>query len=169
MAIGVGDVGDLDARVTSRRARTPTSSTTNRQPHLGAPELARPSLLQNYYQIRPSMPSSSSLRGPSRANKSAASQILSYRASNLLPRASPIAAARAQPSHPQQQLRSPALRQSFLHQSPKMSTMPASHGHSQPCCNIPPVISTGYQAKGSYEEIGGFKTCMSPPARAGNG
>lgn len=41
-----------------------------------------------------------------------------------------------------------------------MSSMPASHGHSAACCNIPPVVSKGYKAKGSYEEIGGYKTCM---------
>ncbi|KAI1841612.1 hypothetical protein JX265_012506 [Neoarthrinium moseri] len=39
-----------------------------------------------------------------------------------------------------------------------MSTMPASHGHSEACCNIPPVVSKGYDAKGTYEELGGFKT-----------
>ncbi|KAM4065199.1 dienelactone hydrolase family protein [Hirsutella rhossiliensis] len=47
-----------------------------------------------------------------------------------------------------------------------MSTMPASHGHSQACCNIPPVISKGYKAKGSYEEIGGYKTYVTGPADA---
>jgi len=41
----------------------------------------------------------------------------------------------------------------------KMSTMPASHGHSEACCNIPPIVSKGYNAKGSYEEIDGLKTC----------
>lgn len=41
-----------------------------------------------------------------------------------------------------------------------MSSMPASHGHSAACCNIPPIVSKGYQPKGSYEEIGGYKTCM---------
>lgn len=40
-----------------------------------------------------------------------------------------------------------------------MSTMPAQGGHSQACCNIPPVVSKGYQDKGSYEDVGGFKTC----------
>lgn len=38
--------------------------------------------------------------------------------------------------------------------------MPATHGHSEPCCNVPPVVSTGYKAKGSYEELGSLKTCM---------
>lgn len=41
-----------------------------------------------------------------------------------------------------------------------MSTIPAQHGHSEACCNVPAVISKGYDAKGSYEELGGFKTCM---------
>lgn len=43
-----------------------------------------------------------------------------------------------------------------------MSPMPATHGHNEACCNIPPVVSTGYNKKGSYEELGGFKTCISP-------
>ncbi|KFH46996.1 putative AIM2 family protein-like protein [Hapsidospora chrysogenum ATCC 11550] len=47
-----------------------------------------------------------------------------------------------------------------------MSTMPASHGHSEPCCNIPPVVSTGYQAKGTYEEIGGYNTYVTGPSDA---
>ena len=42
----------------------------------------------------------------------------------------------------------------------KMSTMPASHGHSEACCNIPPVVSAGYDAKGAYTEVNGLKTCM---------
>lgn len=41
--------------------------------------------------------------------------------------------------------------------------MPASHGHSEPCCNIPPIIANKYQARGIYEEIGGFKTCTCAP------
>ncbi|KAM7186495.1 Carboxymethylenebutenolidase [Naviculisporaceae sp. PSN 640] len=44
-----------------------------------------------------------------------------------------------------------------------MSTMPASHGHSEACCNVPPVVSKGYNAKGSYEEIGGLKTYVTGP------
>lgn len=40
-----------------------------------------------------------------------------------------------------------------------MSTMPATHGHSEACCNVPPIVSKGYDAKGSYEEIDGKKTC----------
>ena len=38
-------------------------------------------------------------------------------------------------------------------------TMPASHGHSQACCNIPPIVSSGYIPKGTYEQLGGMKTC----------
>lgn len=40
-----------------------------------------------------------------------------------------------------------------------MSTMQSTHGHSQACCNIPPVLSEGYVPKGSYEELGGMKSC----------
>ncbi|KAF7552696.1 hypothetical protein G7046_g7335 [Stylonectria norvegica] len=47
-----------------------------------------------------------------------------------------------------------------------MSTMPASHGHSEACCNVPPIVSKGYEAKGSYEEIGGYKTYVTGPADA---
>ncbi|OLN96549.1 putative AIM2 family protein C30D10.14 [Colletotrichum chlorophyti] len=47
-----------------------------------------------------------------------------------------------------------------------MSTMPAQHGHHEACCNIPPVVSKGYEAKGSYEEIGGYKTYVTGPADA---
>lgn len=43
-----------------------------------------------------------------------------------------------------------------------MSTMPASHGHNEACCNIPPVVSKGYSAKGFYHEVDGLKTCKSP-------
>lgn len=44
--------------------------------------------------------------------------------------------------------------------------MEASHGHSKPCCNIPPVVSKGYQAKGSYVDIGGYKTYVTGPQDA---
>ncbi|GFP59349.1 uncharacterized AIM2 family protein C30D10.14 [Trichoderma asperellum] len=47
-----------------------------------------------------------------------------------------------------------------------MSAMPASHGHSAACCNIPPIVSKGYKPKGSYEEIGGYKTYVTGPADA---
>jgi hypothetical protein len=42
---------------------------------------------------------------------------------------------------------------------PKMSNMPATGGHSKPCCNVPPIVSKGYKNKGTFEEIGGYKTC----------
>ncbi|RYC64957.1 hypothetical protein CHU98_g1235 [Xylaria longipes] len=45
-----------------------------------------------------------------------------------------------------------------------MSTMPAQHGHSEACCNIPPIVSKGYDAKGKYEELGGFKTYVTGPS-----
>jgi len=37
----------------------------------------------------------------------------------------------------------------------------AMHGHSAACCNIPPIISKGYEPKGKYETINGLKTCKS--------
>ena len=40
-----------------------------------------------------------------------------------------------------------------------MATMPATHGHSEACCNIPPIVSSGYVPKGTYKQIGGMKTC----------
>ncbi|KAI1130035.1 alpha/beta-hydrolase [Nemania abortiva] len=46
----------------------------------------------------------------------------------------------------------------------RMSTMPAQHGHSEACCNIPPIVSQGYDAKGSYEELGGYKTYVTGPS-----
>jgi hypothetical protein len=53
----------------------------------------------------------------------------------------------------------------------KMSTMKAQHGHSEACCNIPPV-QVKYDAKGSYEEIDSRKSCKfcpewPPPLPAG--
>lgn len=39
-----------------------------------------------------------------------------------------------------------------------MSTMPATHGHSEACCNVPPVVASGYELKGSYETVDGLKT-----------
>lgn len=44
-----------------------------------------------------------------------------------------------------------------------MSSMPATQGHSTPCCNVPPVVANGYKPRGAYEEIGGYKTCMLSP------
>ncbi|KAK1768702.1 Alpha/Beta hydrolase protein [Phialemonium atrogriseum] len=50
-----------------------------------------------------------------------------------------------------------------------MSTMPATHGHNEACCNIPPVVSKGYHAKGSYQELGGYKTYVTGPSDATKG
>ncbi|KAM3534632.1 hypothetical protein MY4038_002044 [Beauveria bassiana] len=47
-----------------------------------------------------------------------------------------------------------------------MSAMPATSGHSAACCNLPPIVSKGYQAKGKYEEVGGYKTYVTGPADA---
>ncbi|KAF4124772.1 Dienelactone hydrolase [Geosmithia morbida] len=47
-----------------------------------------------------------------------------------------------------------------------MSTMPASHGHSEACCNVPPVVTKGYKNKGTYEEIGGYRSYVTGPADA---
>ncbi|KAI1205252.1 Alpha/Beta hydrolase protein [Annulohypoxylon truncatum] len=54
-------------------------------------------------------------------------------------------------------------------QASKMSTMSASHGHNEACCNIPPVVSEGYVAKGSYHELGDYKTYVTGPADAEKG
>lgn len=40
-----------------------------------------------------------------------------------------------------------------------MTSMPATSGHSAACCNVPPIVTNGYQAKGSYDDVGGYKTC----------
>ncbi|KAG5947388.1 hypothetical protein E4U59_001211 [Claviceps monticola] len=40
-------------------------------------------------------------------------------------------------------------------------SMPATAGHSKPCCNVPPVVSKGYEVKGTYEKIGGYKTYVT--------
>ncbi|KAI8966502.1 Alpha/Beta hydrolase protein [Daldinia sp. FL1419] len=55
------------------------------------------------------------------------------------------------------------------HHACKMSTMPAQHGHSEACCNIPPVVSKGYTEKGTYEDLGGFKTYVTGPEEATKG
>ncbi|KAL5606360.1 hypothetical protein BROUX41_002777 [Berkeleyomyces rouxiae] len=50
-----------------------------------------------------------------------------------------------------------------------MSAMPATHGHSAACCNIPPVVEKGYKEKGSYEQLGGFNTYSTGSADATKG
>lgn len=47
----------------------------------------------------------------------------------------------------------------------KMSTMKATGGHSAACCNMPPVVSSGYAHKGTYETIDGKKTYVTGPAK----
>ncbi|KAK3299636.1 Alpha/Beta hydrolase protein [Chaetomium fimeti] len=49
------------------------------------------------------------------------------------------------------------------------SAMPACHGHNEACCNIPPVVASGYAAKGSYEQLGSLKTYVTGPATATKG
>lgn len=43
--------------------------------------------------------------------------------------------------------------------------MEATGGHSAACCNIPPVVSSGYQKKGDYETIGSRKTYVTGPVK----
>lgn len=50
-----------------------------------------------------------------------------------------------------------------------MSTMQATAGHSQACCNVPPVVSSGYEKKGTFEELGGLKTYVTGPEDATKG
>jgi dienelactone hydrolase len=50
-----------------------------------------------------------------------------------------------------------------------MSTMPASHGHNEACCNIPPVVTIGYADKGSYKQYDGLSTYTTGPADATKG
>lgn len=40
-----------------------------------------------------------------------------------------------------------------------MSSFPPASHPSAACCSIPPVVATGYEEKGTYEELGGYKTC----------
>jgi dienelactone hydrolase len=44
--------------------------------------------------------------------------------------------------------------------------MKATHGHNEACCNVPPVVTSGYSKKGSYETIGDKKTYVTGPADA---
>ncbi|KAI1425172.1 hypothetical protein F5Y12DRAFT_386962 [Xylaria sp. FL1777] len=62
------------------------------------------------------------------------------------------------------QITSNIHKQLTAHNTAKMSTMPAQHGHSEACCNIPPIVSKGYQEKGGYEELGGYKTYVTGPS-----
>lgn len=42
--------------------------------------------------------------------------------------------------------------------------MPAQHGHSVACCNIPPIVTEGYEPKGKYETIGDMNTYVTGSA-----
>lgn len=44
-----------------------------------------------------------------------------------------------------------------------MSSMKATGGHSAACCNIPPIVSSGYQKKGNYQTLGDRKTYTTGP------
>jgi hypothetical protein len=44
--------------------------------------------------------------------------------------------------------------------------MESINGHSAACCNVPPIISEGYEMKGKYETIGDLKTCKLKSQRA---
>lgn len=50
-------------------------------------------------------------------------------------------------------------------QAARMSTMKATGGHSEACCNIPPIVSSGYSKKGEYETIDGKKTYVTGPVK----
>ncbi|KAK5636226.1 hypothetical protein RRF57_011938 [Xylaria bambusicola] len=67
------------------------------------------------------------------------------------------------------QTNSKSRTQSTVRNIAKMSTMPAQHGHSEACCNIPPIVSHGYDPKGSYEELGGYKSYVTGPSDATKG
>lgn len=45
----------------------------------------------------------------------------------------------------------------------RMSSMKATGGHSAACCNIPPIVSSGYQKKGNYQTLGDRKTYTTGP------
>lgn len=50
-----------------------------------------------------------------------------------------------------------------------MTAMPATKCHGAACCNVPPIVAEGYEAKGSYEDLGGFKTYATGPSSAEKG
>lgn len=41
--------------------------------------------------------------------------------------------------------------------------------HSKACCTIPPIVAKDYKTKGSYEEVGGFKSYVTGPNDATKG
>lgn len=42
----------------------------------------------------------------------------------------------------------------------------STYKHSQACCAIPPIVTSGYEAKGSYIDIQGMKTYVTGPTDA---
>lgn len=44
-----------------------------------------------------------------------------------------------------------------------MATMKATGGHSAACCNIPPIVASGYQKKGDYATLDNRKTYVTGP------
>ncbi|KAF2274189.1 dienelactone hydrolase [Westerdykella ornata] len=50
-----------------------------------------------------------------------------------------------------------------------MATMPATHGHNESCCNIPPVVSEDYVPKGTYKQLGGMNTYVTGSDEATKG
>ncbi|ERS98185.1 carboxymethylenebutenolidase [Sporothrix schenckii 1099-18] len=49
-----------------------------------------------------------------------------------------------------------------------MST-PAELGHSDACCNVPPIVASGYEIKGEYKTVGDLKTYATGPDDATKG
>ncbi|KAK3995856.1 hypothetical protein QBC44DRAFT_319563 [Cladorrhinum sp. PSN332] len=69
---------------------------------------------------------------------------------------------------------SPSARLQQLAQTVAMSSgtgtkLSACHGHNEACCNIPPVVATGYSPKGSYQTLGELKTYVTGPDDATRG
>jgi len=50
-----------------------------------------------------------------------------------------------------------------------MSSASGVPGHSESCCTTPVVVSTGYKAKGAYEEHAGYRTYVTGSSEATKG
>jgi dienelactone hydrolase len=50
-----------------------------------------------------------------------------------------------------------------------MSSTSGVPGHSKACCNTPAVVATGYNAKGTYEQLAGYKTYVTGSPQATKG
>lgn len=99
--------------------------------------------------------SRASTRSAGLSSSSIAAQLPIIKQSNV---AHPLLCS-TRPSLPLQPLQSFQTAYTTSRYISNMSTMPATNGHSKACCNIPPAVSQGYVAKGSYEQLGGIKTC----------